>query len=293
MSVTAPTIILAHADAGRADAWTEVAALLALAGLGAAYGRGVHELWARRGRGAVVSRWRATAFAAGLVVVLLAQRGPMHELAERSFAGHMVQHMILMLGAGPLLACGGAGLPLTLAASRRVRTTVARLRSGPPGRWLRRPLTLALVAAGVHTAVLWWWHLPRPYGWVEHNAVVHGIEHVSFLAAAWLLWSTVLTPQANRLGGPASFLLLFATGMPAAALGAVLTLATGPIYPAGTLAGPDPLADQQLAGLVMWVPMDVVMLVAAVAVFLRWMVALDRSNPGERDLQPRREEIPA
>ncbi|UQU62618.1 cytochrome c oxidase assembly protein [Couchioplanes caeruleus] len=293
MSVTTTAVVLAHGDAGGADAWTEVAALLALAGVGAAYGRGVHELWARRGRGAVVSRWRAAAFVAGLVVVLLAQRGPVHELAEGSFAGHMVQHMILMLGAGPLLACGGAGLPLSLAAPRRLRAVVARLRSGPAGRWLRRPLNLALVAAGVHTAVLWWWHLPRPYGWAEHHAVVHGAEHASFLAAAWLLWSTVLAPHANRLGGPASFLLLFATGMPAAALGAVLTLASGPIYPPGTLAGPDPLADQQLAGLVMWVPMDVVMLVAAVALFLRWMLALDRSSPAGRDLRPRREEIPA
>ncbi|WP_199516678.1 cytochrome c oxidase assembly protein [Nucisporomicrobium flavum] len=293
MSVTATTVILAHADAGRAGAGTEVVALLALAGLGAAYGRGVHELWARRGRGAVVSQWRAAAFAAGLVVVLLAQRGPVDQLAERSFAGHMVQHMVLMLGAGPLLACGGAGLPLTLAAPRRVRTTVARLRSGPPGRWLRRPLNLALVAAGIHTAMLWWWHLPRPYGWAEHSAIVHAAEHTSFLVAAWLLWSTVLTPHANSLGGPASFLLLFATGMPAAALGAVLTLASGPIYPAGTLAGPDPLADQQLAGLVMWVPMDVVMLVTAVTLFLRWMLALDRSSPAGRDLRPRREEISA
>jgi putative membrane protein len=97
----------------------------------------------------------------------------------------------------------------------------------------------------------------------------------------------------NRLSAPVGFLLLFATGMPAAALGAVLTLAPAPIYSADALAGPDPLADQQLAGLVMWVPMDVVMLVVAVTLFLRWLVSLDRRTPPERDLRPEREEVPA
>ncbi|MEV4703126.1 cytochrome c oxidase assembly protein [Actinoplanes sp. NPDC049316] len=293
MSVTAAAVVLAHADPGGADRWVEVSGLLAVTGLGAAYGRGVHELWARRGAGAVVSRWRAAAFPAGLVVILLAQRGPVHEAAERSLAGHMTQHMILLLVAGPLLAAGGAGLPLTLAAPRRVRTVIARFRAGAAGRWLRRPLNLALVAAGVHTVVLWLWHLPKPYMWAEEDAWIHGVEHLSFTAAAWLLWATVLAPGHRGLGGPATFLLLFAAGMPAAALGAVLTLASAPIYPAGALAGPDPLADQQLAGLIMWIPMDVVMLVAAVAVFLRWMVRLDRSSPADRDLRPSREEIPA
>lgn len=293
MSVTEAAVTLAHGDAGRADSWAEVTALLVVTGLGAAYGRGVHELWARRGAGAVVSRCRAAAFVAGLVVVLLAQRGPVHEAAERSLSGHMVQHMILMLVAGPLLAAGGAGLPLTLAAPRRLRTTIARSRAGGPGRWLRRPLNLALIAASMHTVVLWWWHMPRPYLWADGNAWVHGTEHVSFVAAAWLLWSTVLAPTGHGLGGPASFLLLFATGMPAAALGAVLTLAPAPIYPPAALAGPDPLADQQLAGLIMWVPMDVVMLVAAVAVFLRWLFSLDRRSPADRDLRPSREEAPA
>jgi cytochrome c oxidase assembly factor CtaG len=276
------------ADHGR---WTDVLAVLALAALAAGYGRGVHEIWARRGAGAVVARWRAAAFGAGLLVALLAQRGPVHEMAERSLHGHMLQHMLLLMVAGPLLAAGAAGLPLTVAAPRTVRHWLARFRSGPAGRWLRRPVNLALVAAGVHTVVLWAWHLPRPYLWAEHSALVHAGEHASLIAAAWLLWSTVLSPRAARLSPPAGFLLLFATGMPAAALGAVLTLAPAPIYPAGVLSGPDPLADQQLAGLVMWVPMDVVMFAAAVTLFLRWLVALDRRTPADRDIRPQREEV--
>jgi putative membrane protein len=293
MSVTAAAVTLAHGDMGRGQQWADLAGVLLPAALAAAYGRGVHEIWARRGVGAVVSRPRAVAFGAGLLVILLAQHGPVHDLAERSLHGHMVQHMVLLLVGGPLLAAGGAGLPLTVASPRRVRRWLGSLRSSAFGRWFRRPVNLALVAAGVHAAALWAWHLPRPYMWAEGSAVVHGAEHACFIVAAWLLWSTVLSPRAGRLSPPVGFLFLFATGMPAAALGAVLTLAPAPIYPPEALSGPDPLADQQLAGLVMWVPMDVVMLVAAVVVFLRWMLAFDRRTPADRDLRPDREEVPA
>ncbi|PWU57197.1 hypothetical protein DLE60_24980, partial [Micromonospora globispora] len=81
----------------------------------AGYGRGVHELWARRGPGRVVPVWRVAAFGLGLLVVLGAEQGPVHRAAESSFAGHMAQHMLLLLVAGPLLAAGAAGLPLSLA----------------------------------------------------------------------------------------------------------------------------------------------------------------------------------
>jgi putative membrane protein len=293
MPVTTAALTLAHGRPARPEEWTEVAGVLLIAGLAAAYGRGVQELWTRRGRGAVLPRWRAAAFGAGLVAVLAAQWGPVAEAAERSLHGHMAQHMLLLMVAGPLLAAGGAGLPLTVAAPRRVKRWTAVVRSTAAARWVRRPINLALLAAGIHTAVLWFWHLPRPYSWAEANAPVHAAEHACFIAAAWLLWSTVLSPRADRLSAPVGFLFLFATGMTAAALGAVLTLAPGPIYPAEALAGPDPLADQQLAGLVMWVPMDVVMLVAAVTLFLRWLVTMDRRTPAERDLRPDREEVPA
>lgn len=271
---------LADGATESSERWIELVAVLLIAALAAAYGRGVQEIWHRRGTGAVVSRWRATAFGGGLFTMLAAQQGPIHEASERSLAGHMTQHMILMLVAGPLLAAGGAGLPLTVAAPRRARRAVARLRASAIGRWLRRPLNTALVAAGLHTLVLWFWHLPLPYEWVEANSLVHGFEHVSLVAVSWLLWSMVLGPGAARLSPPVGFLLLFASGMPAAALGAVLTLAPTVLYPGYTL------SDQQLAGLIMWVPMDVVMFVVAVTLFLKWMTSLDRLNPAERDLRP-------
>lgn len=253
---------------------------VAVALLAAGYGRGVHELWARRGAGEVVPVWRVAAFGGGVVVMLAADSGPLATLARGSFAGHMTQHMTLMLVAGPLLAAGAAGLPLSLACPASLRRRLARVQSAPATRRLRRPATTALLAGAVQTLVLWVWHLPAPYVAALDRPVVHVVEHVCFVAGSWLLWAPVLGAARHRLPPPVAVLLLAGTMLPASALGAALTFAPQPIYPLRAL-GSDPVADQQLAGLLMWAPMDVAVLVATLAVFLRWLLRLQRQQPGE------------
>lgn len=282
------------ATAGLAHAGAEdhrgaaVVVVVLVAALATAYGRGVHELWHRRGAGEIVPGWRVFAFGLGLVVLVGAQSPPVHAAAERSFAGHMAQHMILLVVAGPLLAAGAAGLPLTVAAPVPVRRRLARWRAAPAGRWLRRPVHLAVVVAGAQAGVLWAWHLPAPYLLALDDPPVHAVEHGTFVAAGWLLWAPLLGPVRHRLAGPLAVLLLFATMMPASALGAMLTLAPAPLYPSGVLApaGGEPLVDQQLAGLVMWIPMDVIVLVAAAALVLRWLTDLERTTPSGTGLRP-------
>ncbi|MEV0430483.1 cytochrome c oxidase assembly protein [Micromonospora sp. NPDC050495] len=255
----------------------------ALALLAAAYGRGVHELWARRGIGDVLPGWRVAAFGVGLFTVLGAQSGPVTALAERGLAGHMTQHMLLLV-AGPLLAAGAAGLPFTLACPATARRRIARLRVAAGVRWLRRPVAVALVAGGGQTVVLWFWHLPVPFLAAERHPALHVLEHACFVGSAWLLWAPLLGTARHRLPAPTGMLLLIATMLPASALGAVLTFAPRPVYPPEVL-GADPLADQQLAGLLMWAPMDVAALVVTLALFLRWLLAQQRRRP-ERVTSP-------
>ncbi|MEV0001713.1 cytochrome c oxidase assembly protein [Micromonospora sp. NPDC050980] len=256
----------------------------ALALLAAGYGRGVHELWARRGAGAILPGWRVAAFGTGLLAVLAAQSGPVTALAQRGLAGHMTQHMLLLLVAGPLLAAGASGLPLTLSCPVRARRWLARLRAGAAGRWLRSPVVVAFAAGGGQSVVLWFWHLPVPYAAAERDPLLHVLEHACFVGAAWLLWAPLLGVARHRLPAPTGMLLLVATMLPASALGAVLTFAPRPVYPADVL-GTDPLTDQQLAGLLMWIPMDVVALLVTLALFLRWLLALQRRRP-ERVTSP-------
>lgn len=272
MTVTAPQ------DPSVTAGLLDILLVLTLALLVAGYGRGVHELWARRGTGHVLPGWRVAAFGLGVLVLLAAQGGPLAEPAERSFAGHMAQHMVLLLVAGPLLAAGAAGLPLSLACPMPLRQRLARLRVAPAARLLRRPVIAAMLAGGVQTLVLWVWHLPAPYVAALEHPLVHALEHLCFISAGWLLWAPVLGAPRHRLPAPIAVLLLLGTMLPASALGAVLTFAPQPVYPARAL-GPDPLADQQLAGLLMWAPMDVTVLVTTLAVFLHWLLRLQRQRP--------------
>jgi cytochrome c oxidase assembly factor CtaG len=249
--------------------------------LGALYGRGVQELRTRRGvAGRVMPAWRVACFGAGGLVILATQHGPVHELAEISLAGHMAQHMLLLLVAGPLLAAGAAGLPLSLAAPLPLRRRLAWWRVAPALRWSRRPVAYAMIATGAQSVLLWFWHLPGPYVAAVDDPVAHAAEHLSLVIASWLFWAPVLGAPRHRAPAPVAMLMLVGTMLPASALGAALTFARAPVYPIRVL-GPDPLIDQQLAGLLMWAPMDLVVLVVALTVFLRWLLRLDRADrPG-------------
>ncbi|MFU8871781.1 cytochrome c oxidase assembly protein [Micromonospora sp. SL4-19] len=268
----------AHGPDAPAESLLAMLAVVAICVLAAGYGRGVHELWRRRGPGAVVPAWRVGAFGAGVLVVLAADHGPVHALAESSFAGHMTQHMLLMLVAGPLLAAGAAGLPLSLAVPPPLRRLLAHCRVAPPVRRLRRPTAYALLAGAAQIVVLWFWHLPGPYVAAVDRPAVHYVEHLCLLGTAWLFWAPVLGAARRRPPAPVTVLLLVGTMLPASALGAVLVFAPEPVYPVRVL-GPDPLTDQQLAGLLMWAPMDVVVLVVALSVFLRWLLRMARDRP--------------
>ena len=279
--------MLAHRTPGGAEAWIDVISVITIAAVAAGYGRGVHEIWARLGPGAVVSGLSVAAFGAGLALLYLSGQGPLHHLAEGSLAGHMTQHMVLLL-AGLLLAAGRAGLPLALAVPHRARRWLGRARARVLRGWLRRPLHLALVAAAVHTAALWFWHLPQPFLAAALSPPVHLVEHATLVGASWLLWSTVVKAGRGSRHAAVAFFVLFTAGMAASAQGAVLTFAPAPVYPPAAFgaAVADELRDQQLAGLVMWVPMDVVALGLAGTIFLRWLRQADQRSPAERDRQP-------
>ncbi|MEU3453403.1 cytochrome c oxidase assembly protein [Micromonospora sp. NPDC006766] len=265
---------------GVAEGLLTMASMVLVCLLVAGYGRGVQELW-RRGAVRLVPPWRVAAFGAGLLTVLAAEHGPMHALAEGSFAGHMTQHMVFLLGTGPLLAAGAAGLPLSLATPLALRRRLARWRVGPALRWTRRPVTGALAAGAGQTVVLWVWHLPGAYVAAVDHAVLHATEHLCFVAMSWWFWTSVLGAARHRPPAPVAVLLLAGTMLPASALGAVLTFAPEPVYPLRVF-GAHPLADQQLAGLLMWAPMDAVVILVSLGLFLRWLIRLDQTRPEGR-----------
>ena len=244
----------------------EPSALIAVVVGGALYARGVLRLWHRAGREHVVHRWQAACFGAGLLSIVVALESPLDNLSADLFALHMVQHLLLILVAGPLLVLGAPLAPLLWALPKASRR--------PLGSCCRRIALLArpAVAVGLHSLALWLWHLPALYDAALRSRGLHVLEHVSFLATAALLWWTVLHIARRSQG--LSILYLFGMALQSTLLGALLTFSATPWYTAHLASAPawglTPLEDQQFAGLIMWVPGAGVYLAAALGLFAVW-----------------------
>lgn len=286
-SAASPGTALAHTGPPPSPAtiwytWTlnpEVVAGLALGTL--VYAVGVARLWRRAGRGHGIAGWRVVLFSFGVLALVIALVSPLDALGSALFSGHMVQHLVLVLVAAPLLLLGSPQLAFVwaLPGGTRHRAGAWWLRTRLPRRMWRR-LSLPLVVGVLHAVALWAWHFPTLYEAALWYEGWHALEHASFFLTALLFWWVVLhSPPREDGGDGAVVLLIFATAMQSGILGALLTFSSTPWYLAhGASAGAwgfSLLEDQQLAGLIMWVPGSVIYVGAAMGVLWRW---LDRSE---------------
>ena len=228
-----------------------------------------------------VDSWRARCFSGALVALGLALLSPLDALSGSLASAHMVQHLLLLLVAAPLLALSAPssailrGSPLALRrASGRWRRRLG-LTHGNLG-VLRHPAAVWLLSVGV----VWFWHAAAPYDATLDNQLLHVLEHGSFLVAAVLFWQVVVGVRgAAWVSGGLGVLLVFAMAMQSVFLSVLLTFARTPWYSgyAATTApwGLDPLTDQRLAGVIMWIPAGVIYLVVALALLVTWIRATE------------------
>lgn len=146
--------------------------------------------------------------------------------------------------------------------------------------WLTRPFT----AWWIHAAALWAWHAPVLFEATLQSDLIHSFQHVSFLASALLFWWAVLRRKHAHMGYGAACIYVFTTAVHSSVLGALLTFSPVVWYPTygGTTSawGLTPLEDQQLGGLIMWVPAGVVFVVASLALAWAWMRESERITEG-------------
>lgn len=258
----------AAAPAWTFDGWVTGPLLLSLAWFGAGYLR----LRTRSSDPSVHARnlyW----FLAGWLVLAAALVTPLHEAGERSFAAHMLEHELLMLAAAPLLVLSrplGIGLWAFPLGWRR---GLARLGGGigPAWRWFTAPVIATLLQA----IALWLWHAPSLFDLALANDGWHVVQHLCFLVTALLFWWSVLHGRGERRVGIAIGCLFF-TATISGALGALMAFSSSPWYAGYSAAGLDafgltPSEDQQLAGVLMWVPGGLVHAGAGLALLARWL----------------------
>jgi cytochrome c oxidase assembly factor CtaG len=229
-----------------------------------------------------VPGFRTAAFLGGLAVIAVALLSGIERYDTTLFSVHMGQHLLLMLVAAPLIALAAPVTQILRAASPGVRrrvllpvlhSTVARVLGHPVVAWL------------AFTLVVWASHFSPLFDLALENEGVHTAEHVAFLAAGLLFWWPVVAadPAPRRLSHPVRALYLLLQMPPSSFLGMAILFAATPLYPhyasLGSPYGIDPLADQQLAGGIMWLAGDVVLIGAILAVVAAWMRHEERDAP--------------
>jgi cytochrome c oxidase assembly factor CtaG len=243
----------------------------------------------RLGRVTIIPVWRAASFLLGLFLIWLATGSPLAAFDEKLLTVHMVQHLLLMTLAPPLILLGAPVMPILHGLPRGlVQTVLAPLFRYSPvqrlGRLLSQPAFCWLAAA----AALVGWHVPAAFTLALQSEAWHVVEHLCFLVTGFLFWWPVIQPWPSVPQWPrwSMLLYLFLATLPCDILSAYLSFCDRVVYSV-YLNTPRPfgisaLADQECAGALMWTCVTVVYLLPAVILTMRLLAA--RTSPTDEAL---------
>lgn len=272
-------------------------AALVLLAAGAIYSLGWWRL-RRAGHGGLATGWRLAAYGSGLAVAAFSLMGPVDVLQELLFAIHMVQHLLLMLVAAPLLVLA-APFPISLwglpAGARRAlgrwmapATRTRRVLDRATGPWL---------VLAVHMATIWLWHTPAGYNGALRHPWVHDVQHITFFGTALAFWWCTAAAEPTlqpRLGYGLRLALVLMALFQTQILSIVIAMADRPLYDFYTtvprLWGMSVMDDQRWSGVIMWVPGGLWYVMTAVLLLERMMSRQERTV---RRLAARRAPAPA
>jgi len=248
-----------------------VSAVLYLAGFAA--------LWGRGGPGRPIRLRQAALYAAGWLALAGALVSPLHWLGEHLFTFHMIEHEIVMAIAAPLFVLARPGGVLLWGLPAAARAAVGRAVRAAAVQGVWRRLTGAGTATVLHGIAIWLWHAPPLFDAAVTNDTIHRFQHLSFFVTALLFWWALVRRSTYGAATWHMFVIMIHTSV----LGALMALAPRVLYLAqtadSTAWGLTPLEDQQLAGIVMWVPAGTVYAGAALVFAASWIAT---SGPSER-----------
>lgn len=265
------SLALLHPLSGGLSAWTiHWSTVVGLAALGAVYAwrARVGPSMGEPRDAASPSATQKAAFLSGLAVLFLSLNGPLHDLSDSYlFSAHMVQHLLLTMLVTPLMIAGTPGWMLRPALRSRAVAAVARRITNPVFCFLAFSLTLTI------------WHLPLMYNQAMAHHNVHIVQHLCFLVASTLMWWPLMSPMPElpRLSYPKQMLYVVLLTLPMTLVSVYITYADAAMYPAYAAAprlfGLTPVEDQQMGGLIMWIPGGLVFIAVMTIVFFKWAAA--------------------
>jgi cytochrome c oxidase assembly factor CtaG len=224
------------------------------------------------------------AFLSGMLIMFLALVSPLDELGDSYlFSAHMIQHLCLMVVGPPLLLLGTPEWMVKLAFRSRIIFQVAKV------------MTYPVVAFVLFNVDFWLWHAPPLYNATLENQTIHILEHLTFIIFSLCYWWPIFSPSKDLpplpIGG--QILYLFLSGMPSVVLGAGLTFSPplyAPYIAAPRIWGISAATDQQLGGLIMWVPVSIYYIIIMSVLFIRWMLQQEaKQQARERELYERKD----
>lgn len=242
------------------------------------YAVGVRAVWRHAGFSRGVRASQAACFACGVVALLVALLSPLDAASDVVFSAHMTQHVLLMLVVAPLVVLGQPGVAFAWALPRDGQRLVHRLQRNRAVCAGASTLTHPYAVWALFAINFWIWHVPALYDAAVRHEALHAIEHGALLGTALLFWWTALrTAGSRRLEYGGAILFVFTTMLQMTIVPALLVFSMDSWYP--LYAGIDPawrlspLQDQQLAGLLMWMSSNVILLVVTGYLVARWLVA--------------------
>jgi cytochrome c oxidase assembly factor CtaG len=219
-------------------------------------------------------------FFLGWLTLVVALVSPIDTLGGILFSAHMAQHELLMVIAAPLIVIGRPLVMFLWSMPMHWRARVGAWCQSAPIAASWRAITGPLVVTIVHAIALWIWHLPALYQATLTNDAIHAAQHISFLVTAALFWWALIHGRYGRMGYGVAVAYVFVTAAHSGILGALIAFAPNVIYPIyqETTArwGLDPIEDQQLAGILMWIPAGVIFTIVGVALFAAWLGEAER-----------------
>jgi cytochrome c oxidase assembly factor CtaG len=235
-------------------------------------------------------RWRNAAFYTAIALVVIALNSPLEALSAQLFWAHMVQHVLLLVVAPPLIVLSRPWVRLWRALPLDTRRSLGRsLALGArtaPLRWASRGLGRPAPSFVLFAVVLLAWHLPALFDATLRSGALHALEHALFFSTALMLWKQVIhsPPLHASLSAPARVGYVIGAMVVSWVLAVVLALAPHPLYAqyaheAGRPGGISAMADQQIAAGIMWVPGSIAFVIVIFAYVHRWLIGPAPGSP--------------